>query len=227
MIALMIFSGVIIAIYSAWYSILRSTKAGHAAAVEVQRERIAVRALEEALFGIQMFQENIRYYSFLADTTSDFAALSFAARLPQSYPRNGDFEDQPLRRVTFTVEPGKDGGNALLLRQSPVLFESNPDEVENPLVLARNVKRFTVEFWGQRSTDWETEWLYTNQLPRLVQFSLAFGSEDTKSRGPSEVITRIVTLGSVSISAGMQRPGPAGGGVGRPAVVPGGGRKVP
>jgi prepilin-type N-terminal cleavage/methylation domain-containing protein len=230
MIALMIFSGVIIAIYAAWSSILRCTKVGHAAAVEVQRDRIAVRSLEEALFGIQMFQENIRYYSFLADTSSEFAGLSFVSRLPESYPRNGDFEDQPLRRVTFTVEPSKDGRKALMLRQAPVLFESNPEEEERPLMLARDVKLFTVEFWGPRSTDWEPDWLYTNQLPRLVRFAVAFGSGDRKNAAPADVITRVVTLGSVAVPIGMQHPGPVttaptrrvGSGVLPPAKSPGG-----
>lgn len=230
MIAMMIFATVVVAIYSAWYSILRSTKVGHAAAVEVQRDRIAVRALEEALFGIQMFQENIRYYSFLADTRSDFAGLSFVSRLPQSFPRSGNFEGQPLRRVTFTVEPGKDGGQALMLRQSPVLFESNLDEEENPLVLARNVKLFSVEFWGQRSRDWEPDWLYTNQLPRLVRFAVAFGVEDPQSKAPAEIITRVVTLGSVPIPAAMQRSAPGGGGaapISGPGGRPGKGRRAP
>jgi len=225
MIALMIFSAVIVAIYAAWSSILRSTKAGHAAAIEVQRDRVAVRALEEALFGIQMFQENIGFYSFLTDTRSEYASLSFVSRLPQSFPRSGNFEGQPLRRVTFTVEPSKDGTPALLLRQTPVLYESDQDEQENPLVLARNVRLFSVEFWGQRSTDWEPDWLYTNQLPKLVRFALAFGAEDKQSKAPPEVITRVVTLGSLAIPAAMQRAGPGGGVAPPPGGVPGGGMR--
>jgi hypothetical protein len=218
MIALAIFSSVIVAIYAAWSSILRSTKAGHVAAIQVQRQRIAVRAVEEALFGIQMFQENIRYYSFISDTSSDFAGLSFVSRLPKWYPRNGNFDGEPLRRVTFTVEPGKNGGNSLVLRQSAVLFETSQDEEENPLVLARDVRQFVVEFWGQQSKDWEPDWVYTNQLPRLVRFSLAFGADDPNSKAPAEVTTRVVALGSMAVPSMLQRPGQAPGQPGQPGA---------
>ncbi|HUL51586.1 MAG TPA: hypothetical protein VLU94_03280, partial [Candidatus Nitrosotalea sp.] len=37
-----------------------------------------------------------------------------------------------------------------------------------------------------------------------------FGSESQKPGAPSEPITRVVTLGSVSIPAGLQRPAPVG-----------------
>ena len=65
---------------------------------------------------------------------------------------------------------------------------------ENPLVLARNVKEFTLEFWGPRSKDWEPEWLYTNQLPRLVRFTLGFGRPNQKVLNPEDVTTRVVTI---------------------------------
>src|SRR3989442_3603838 len=175
MIALVIFSTVIVAIYACWTAILRSTRVGLDGAARAQRERIAVKALEEALFSIQFFQENARYYSFEADTSGHFAALSFVSRLPRSFPRSGNFDDQVVRRVTFAVEPGTNSENLLVLRQRPILFEANIDDDENPLVLARDVREFTIEFWGQKSRDWEPEWLYTNQLPRMIRFSLAFG----------------------------------------------------
>src|ERR1044071_6710858 len=157
MVALTIFAAVLVAIYSSWSALLRGKTIGMAAAAEAQRARVAVRALENSLVSLQMFQANLKYYSFFADTSGDFASLSFVARLPQSFPRSGDFGDQVLRRLTFTVEPGTNRENVLVLRQNPVLFDPGVDEEENPLVLARRVKAFTLEFWGPRSTDWEPE----------------------------------------------------------------------
>src|SRR5437879_5943157 len=46
MIAIAIFGMVLTAIYSTWLAILRGKKAGETAAAEVQRSRIAIRALE-------------------------------------------------------------------------------------------------------------------------------------------------------------------------------------
>ncbi len=169
MIALAIFAGVMIAIYSSWSSILRGRKIGLEAAREAQRSRVAVRALENSLVSLEMFQANIKYFYFFADTSGDFASLSFVARLPKSFPRSGDFGDQVVRRLAFTVEPGTNSENVLVLRQNPILFDPSDDEEENPLVLGRNVRVFTLEFWGPRSRDWEPEWLYTNQLPSRTE----------------------------------------------------------
>jgi prepilin-type N-terminal cleavage/methylation domain-containing protein len=211
LIAMLIFSTVIAAIYACWSSILRSTKVGLDAAARVQRQRIAVKALEEALFSVQFFQENAHYYSFEMDTSGDFAALSFVARLPRSFPRGGNFEDQVVRRVTFAVEPGPSRENLLVLRQQPILFDANVDEDENPLVLARDVNGFVVEFWGPNSREWEPEWLYTNQLPKLIRFSLSFGNP-TAPRQPADVIANVVALSSIPIPRSLQVSGPQQGG---------------
>jgi len=169
-----------------------------------------------------MFQANLRYYYFFADTSGDFASLSFVARLPKSFPRSGDFGDQVLRRLTFTVEPGTNSEHVLVLRQNPVLFDTSVDEEENPLILARNVKVFTLEFWGPRSKDWEPEWLYTNQLPKLIRFTLGFGRPNQKVLRPEEVATRVVTVSAVPIPLGLQAGGAAQAGrpLGNPALNP-------
>ena len=216
MIALAIFVVVMIAIYSSWSSILRGSRIGLEAAAEAQRSRVAVRALENSLVSLEMFQANIRHYYFFADTSGDFASLSFVARLPQSFPRSGDFGDQVVRRLAFTVEPGTNSENVLVLRQNPILFDPSVDEEENPLVLGRNVRVFTLEFWGPRSKDWEPEWLYTNQLPNLVRFTLGFGQPNQKILKPEEVVTRVVTLSAVSIPMGLQNGGAAQAGLAIP-----------
>lgn len=209
MIALAIFAVVMVAIYSSWSTILRGSKIGLEAAAEAQRSRVAVRALENSLVSLQMYQANISHYSFFADTSEDFASLSFVARLPRSFPRSGDFGGQVVRRLTFAVESGANSENRLVLRQNPVLFDPSVDEEENPLVLGRNVQVFTLEFWGPRSKDWEPEWLYTNQLPKLIRFTLGFGQPNQKVLKPEDVVTRVVTLSAVPVPMGMQTAGGA------------------
>ena len=68
---------------------------------------------------------------------------------------------------------------------------------------------FTLEFWGPRSRDWEPEWLYTNQLPNLIRFTLGFGQPNQKVLKPEEVVTRVVTLSAVPIPMGLQNGGAA------------------
>src|SRR6266568_5411649 len=218
MLAVAIFAAVMIAIYSSWSAILRGSRIGQEAAAETQRSRVAVRALENSLMSLQMFLANIKYDYFSADTSGDFATLSFVAHLAKSFPRSGDFGDQVVRRLTFTVEPGTNSDSVLLLRQNPILFQTSADEEENPLVLAKNVKEFTLELWGQRSKDWEPEWLYTNQLPKLIRFTLGFGRPNQKVLRPEEVATRVVTVSAVPIPLALQTGGAAQ--PGRPLANP-------
>jgi prepilin-type N-terminal cleavage/methylation domain-containing protein len=216
MLALAIFAGVLAAIYSTWTAILRSSQIAQTAAAEVQRQRLAVRALEEAVASAQMFGHNPGHYTFVADTSERFGFLSFVSRLPEAYPRGGRFGDLPVRRVQFSVEP--DGaGYTLLLRQTPYLFEPDRDELENPLRLAQNVVMFHLEFWGPNSREWEEEWPSTNQLPRLLRFTLATASDGSRTVNREDVVSRVVVLpvsGTVGAMTGLApspaNPAPAG-----------------
>ena len=61
MVAMAIFSFVMVAIYSSWTAILRGTKSGLDAAARVQRARIAIKAVEDTLLTAQFFGgENAR-----------------------------------------------------------------------------------------------------------------------------------------------------------------------
>jgi hypothetical protein len=113
---------VVMAIYSTWVAILRATKTGQAAAAAVQRQRITMRALEDSLMAVRLFNANSRYYALIAENSGDFATLSFVARLPDSFPRAGRYGGLVVRRVTFSVEAGTDSQNQLVLRQEPLLM---------------------------------------------------------------------------------------------------------
>jgi type II secretion system protein J len=204
MLAIAIFAGVLTAIYSTWTAILRSSRVAQDAAAEMQRARIAVQALEQALVGAQMsmFGVNARHFAVLMAPTEIDPVVSFISRLPESFPRGGRFSDLTVRRVTFTLETDTTGGGILMLRQTPLLFEPDVDEEENPLVLARNVRMFEIVFWGQQSNEWETEWPYTNQLPRLVRFRLGLGGADPDQLDPVGIVTRIVVIPAGNRPAG-------------------------
>jgi prepilin-type N-terminal cleavage/methylation domain-containing protein len=197
MIAIAIFAVVVTAMYSSWTAILRGSKVGLDVAAEAQRTRIALRALEESLAAAQFFPENMRYYSFETDTTADFAILSFVSKLSSSFPGSGLFHGQTVRRVTFAVGPGEDRSSQLLLHQNGLL--EPPEAAEEPytIVLAHNVTLFQLEFLDPQTFEWLPEWTLTNQLPRLVKCSLAFGPPDRRPL-PEEVISRVIQIGADS-----------------------------
>jgi prepilin-type N-terminal cleavage/methylation domain-containing protein len=227
MVAIAIFSILVAAVYSTWILILKSSQVGQEAAAQVQRERIAIRTIEDSLTCIQSFQASMQYYIFNV-TNGDQPSLSFVARLPDIFPRNGRF-DSNLRRLTFSVEPvsgstGSDPEKDLVLRQNPILMDMDPDEQATPLVLARNVKDFVVECWDTNALDWATEWDDTNSLPPMVRVTLTLGGNTTTSSTanilaitreiavPSETLPSIVQNGSLNAAAGGG--GGGGGGAG-------------
>ena len=204
MIAIGIFSLVLAGIYSSWTAILRASKVGRDAAASVQRARISIRIMEDSLGSVESFVRNANYYSFVGENGSE-ASLSFVARLAKSFPRSGKFGDLDVRRLTFTVEKGSDTSRQLVLRQNPVLMDLDIDEKEHPLVLAKNVQEFQLQFWDQRLNDWIDEWTQTNQIPKLVMLTLKL-SDSPYSTQVHEEVTRIVSIPAMAVQPGWQQP---------------------
>ena len=212
MMAIAIFALLVAAVYSTWVVILKSAQVGQEVAAQAQRERIAVRTLEDSLTCIQSFQASMQYYAFDV-TNGDQPSLSFVARVPDVFPRNGKY-DSNLRRLTFTVEPVSSLENDLMLRQNPILMDMDPAEEANPLVLARNVKDFVVECWDTNAMDWATEWDSTNSLPPLVRITLTFGGNQMGfgNAAPTTVVVREIAVPSATLPAAAQTGGLFGGG---------------
>ena len=212
LLAIGILALVMTAIYASWAAVLRGAKIGNAAADEVQRMRIARQALEQSLASAVLYASNPRYYSFIADTTDEkFALLSFVAHLPPDFPGSGMFPNQPLRRVTFAVEPGTNSGPpALLLRQTSILTPTNsPIEESYTLTLSRNLAVFGVEFWSTNLNDWDVEWLPTNQVPKMLRVTLGFGSDRRAGAAPAIVVSSVISPGGQGVPNGLQGNQPA------------------
>lgn len=228
MIAFAIFGILVAAIYSSWTLILRSKLVANEAAARVQRQRIAIRTLEDSLTCIQSFQASLGYYSFVVQN-GEQPLLSFVARLPAGFPRNARFGDFNLRRLTFTLEPGPDSEKDLVLRQNPILMEIDSDEKAFPLVLARNVQDFVVECWDTNQMDWVEEWLDTNSIPSLLRISLVpGGSASYSGQGPGQVVTRVIATPTMMLPSFLQMPRGGPGGPGGPGGInlnPGGAQK--
>jgi type II secretion system protein J len=202
LVAMAIFGMIVAAVYSTWALILKSSRVGREVAAQIQRRRIAVRTLEDSLTCIQSFQASPQYYSFFVQN-GDQPILSFTARVPGGFARNGRFGEFYLRRLTFTVETGSDAERDLVLRQNPILMEMDPDEQANPLVLARNVINFTVECLDTNA-GWVTEWTDTNSIPPQLRYSLVMAGGSDSSGAAALGVTNIITLRSGMLPGVMQ-----------------------
>jgi hypothetical protein len=153
------------------------------------------------------FASDLEQYGFVAENGGT-PILSFVARLPASFPRSGRFGDFDVRRVTFSLEQGAGYSRELVLRQQPLLMEMDEDEREHPIVLARNVRAFEMEFWDRTAGDWADEWSQTNHLPQMVKITLQFAGNESQSRIREE-ITKVISVPAVTVPPQWQTPGQA------------------
>jgi prepilin-type N-terminal cleavage/methylation domain-containing protein len=221
MVAMMIFSMVIAAIYATWALITRATQVGQDAAAQAQRQRVVLRTIGDALMGIESFQASQNLYWFRL-ANGDEPSLSFAARLPDTFPRSGKFAGTTpgmnfnSRRVTFSLVTGNNGEKDLILQQKPILMDMDLDEQQYPLVLARNVKVFTIEWWGTNelnNADWNTKWddTQTNTIPSMLRVNLVLGGNTAAgSTAPEFAAARIFTVPSSMMPATVQNGGVPG-----------------
>ena len=209
MVAMAIFTAVLIAIYSSWYAIVRGARLGQAAASAAQHSRMAIRTIEDALLTTQLYTENINFYGFIADTADPkFAWLSLAARLPDTFPGAGLFpnEAQAVRRVTFSVEPDAEGVPQLIMSQMPILLVTNTSSTAYPITLVRDVSLFVLEFWDTQQGDWTDELLTTNQIPKMIRVSIGIGHAPNSMSQPMEIASRIITMPSIAVTPDIQKP---------------------
>ena len=156
LVAITVFSVVMMGMMATWKCIINGTQTGQAAAAAAQRARISIKTIEDALNNTEISAQNIQFYSFVADTTSqkNFASLSVAARLPASFLGSGYFGDNVMRRVTFDVEKDDQDRQDLVMTQWPILAVPSPQYPPKSITLAKDIVFFGLEFWSPTENEW-------------------------------------------------------------------------
>jgi len=195
LISMALFGMVMASVYACWSSVIKGTRVGLQAATDAQRGRIALHTVEQALVTAQFFNDNYQYYAFNAEPGDPFCAVQMTSRLPDSFLGSGYFGKEVMRRVTFTIERGDFNQNNLVMTQVPLLDAS---EAQDPykIVLARDVTRFSLEYWCPGDKDFTSEFLYTNKVPKLVRVTLGIGHDSNNSSRPGQFMVRLVNIPS-------------------------------
>lgn len=196
--AMTIFALIMISVIACWKAVITGKMTAEAAAAAAQRARIGIKTVEDALSCAEISTKNLQYYIFLNDTSGKFASLSLAARLPAAFPGSGLFGDNVMRRVTFDVEPGPDKVNNLVMNQSPLLEVLDQVNTPYPIVLARDVSVFMLEFWSPEDDDWVVSFDPTNKFPLAIRVTLGVGHSAQQPDVPYDVIVRTVSMPSVA-----------------------------
>jgi hypothetical protein len=201
MVALFVFMIVLASLFATWTIVMRSNAAALRLATDAHRARMAIRTVEDAIVAAEMVVgPNSRHYAFLADTSSDFASISFVGHMSESFPGSGYFGAERVRRITFAVED-----NQLLMEQNSMLAMLDSEENRPyPVVLARDVRLFALRFWEPRRNEWVDEWppMMTNTLPRMIRVTLGVGAPNKKQ--PDQVVSRVISLPGSGIQGGLQ-----------------------
>lgn len=236
-VAVTILSIVLTMVYSVFYSVARSTVAGAVAAEEVQRQRIALKTIEDALSGLVYYEGNKEEYSFLADTEIfEYPSISFVSRVPPDFLGNNEFGSQRLRRITFQVEDDEDFGKSLVMYQSTLMQPEGTEDMVDPnrWVLGPNLDTCFFLFWSTINNEWVNEWTETNSVPTRVKFELALKGSDGEAANIEDIQKREIVVFSQSITQSMQNPplpaakgGGARGGKGNGGRPTSGGRPKP
>jgi hypothetical protein len=91
------------------------------------------------------------------------------------------------------------------MRQTPLLMDPGTAG-DGRLVLAKDVRKFQMEFLNVRNGEWMDEWTQTNQLPQLIRITLEFGNRNPDA-ATRRTITKEIALPSVIVQANWQAPG--------------------
>jgi type II secretory pathway pseudopilin PulG len=197
-VAIAVFGFIMVSVLGCWRSIVTGTRIAQEAAAAAQRSRVGMKTVVEALTCGELSALNPQYYGFLNDTSSKFAALSLAARLPGDFPGSGLFGDDVMRRVTFQIKKDAEGKMNLVMDQMPLLEVPNDQNEPYTITLARDVNVFMLEFWSIQDGQWEVEWDPTNAFPPMVRVTLGCGHSAQNPDVPYNLICRTVAMPSVA-----------------------------
>ena len=167
MIAISILAIILAAIFSSWTAILRSKKVAIDSTASIQRARISLRIIEDSLTYLRD-----RSFATTGITASFGSGVGWVTQFCRTPGKILPAQRQVWRfgcaAIDLLNRVGSGSSSQLVLRQSPIMTDPDKDEAENPLVLAKDIKGFEMQFWDQKLNDWTDEWKDTNALPKLV-----------------------------------------------------------
>jgi prepilin-type N-terminal cleavage/methylation domain-containing protein len=199
MMAITVFSMVMASVYACWMCVVRGTKSGLAAAASAQRARVALHSVEQAFITAQMYADNSQYYSFVVDSKDErFSTVEFVSRLPDTFLGGGYFGNQVVRRIAFYPKRDEENVVNLVMAQVPLL-DANERKDPYEIVLARDVTRFSLEYWRPGDKEFSPEFVETNKMPKLVRITIGIGHKPNSYDSPNQLMIRVVNIPSESV----------------------------
>ncbi|MDE2715299.1 MAG: prepilin-type N-terminal cleavage/methylation domain-containing protein, partial [Verrucomicrobiota bacterium] len=105
LVAVAILAMVMTMVFGVFGSLLTATRSGVETADSTQRERIALRALADALAGTSWYRQHGPGQFVAGQGGEGFSQLELVTRVPPGFWGSRTLSQSPLRRVRFIVEP--------------------------------------------------------------------------------------------------------------------------
>jgi len=167
-------------IFGVFGSLLSATRTGAEAADTTQRERMALRAMSDALAGTSWYHQHGPGQFLVGQDAQGFSQLELVTRVPPGFWGARVLGSSPLRRVQFIVEPAPHGGHQLVLQQEALLANTNSTTRMHRTVLLPQVTQFLLNLRPHGpDAQWQPAWDATNALPRLARVELAINEHQT------------------------------------------------
>ena len=180
LVAVAILALVMTMVFGVFGSLLTATRSGVETADTTQRERIALRALADALAGTSWYRQHGPGQFVAGQGAGGFSQLELVTRVPPDFWGSRTLGQSPLRRVRFIVEPAPDGGHQLVLQQEALLANTNSVTRMHRTVLLPQVTQFLINLRPHGADAmWQPVWDSTNALPRLARVELATREKQT------------------------------------------------
>ena len=151
----------------------------------------------------------MQYYSFVVENGGT-PMLSFTARVPDDFPRNGKFGDFDVRRLTFSrrTRPDRTLENDLVLRQNPILMDMDADE-QKDAARARPQRAEVHRRMLGHQPDGLGDGMGRHQFhpaadPRHPRARRQQGQRHSAAARPRSAITRVIAVPSQTMPAVVQ-----------------------
>ena len=201
-------------VYGTFHSVVDVTETAAEATEQVQRERIAIKTLEDALSGIVYYEQNPDKYAFVVDATGSYPVVSFATRVPPDFLGAKEFGAQRLRRVEFRVdEDDFEAGPTLVMYQTPINMATDSIDAEPPRkwVLGSDLFTYVMQFYSTINNQWVNEWEETNSIPSRIKVELSFKGPGRDYARLDETLKRDIVIFSDKVTQAVQNPALPGG----------------
>lgn len=170
-------------IYSVWSATINVTGTGVSVVQDVQRERMAIKAITDALGGATWY-ENRTEPQLQLDAEDGFSRLALISRVPPGFWGERVLGGHPLRRIEFRAEPKQPEGYQLVMLQQMLLSATNSTEFHRTILLP-HVSTFALEVKSPgTNTAWNGAWpiAQSNALPRQARLTLATSEANPQQR---------------------------------------------